>query len=372
MKGSSFDDKEHMLHALSLARRGLGNTWPNPAVGCVLVRNGHVVGRGWTQPGGRPHAETQALGQAGDAAREATAYVTLEPCSHYGKTPPCAQSLIDAGVQRVVAALHDPDERVSGRGFRMLEEAGITVSVGVCGQEAERLNAGYLLRQRVGRPWVTLKTATGLDGKIAMKSGESQWITGHSARLMVHRLRAEYDAVAVGIGTVLADNPTLTCRLSGWPGYSKGRVVFDSSLRLPLESVLASPTKCEPVWVIACAGKASTAAHQLLEAQGVNVIMAPNDGGGRPSLADALRLLSQASGLTRIFLEGGGGLAASFLKTGMVDEIVWFHAPLIIGGDGIPAIGEMDRQFLADVPRFQWIKTEMQEQDCVSFYERRE
>ncbi len=210
MKDGSFDDKEHMLHALSLARRGLGNTWPNPAVGCVLVRDGHVVGRGWTQPGGRPHAETQALAQAGRAARGAMAYVTLEPCSHYGKTPPCAQSLIDAGVCRVVAALHDPDERVSGRGFRMLEEAGITVSVGVCAQEAERLNAGYFLRQRVGRPWVTLKTATGLDGKIAMKSGESQWITGPSARHRVHRLRAEYDAVAVGIGTVLADNPTLT------------------------------------------------------------------------------------------------------------------------------------------------------------------
>ena len=372
MSNRASEDCEHMLSALSLARRGIGNTWPNPSVGCVLVREGRVVGRGWTQPGGRPHAETQSLKMAGSAARGATAYVTLEPCSHFGKTPPCAQALIDAGVQRVVAALLDPDERVSGRGMAMLQNAGVTVSVGTCATEAASLNAGYLLRQKTGRPWITLKIATSADGKIATRSGESQWITGESARLFVHRLRAEQDAVAVGIGTVLADNPALTCRLPGWQGYRKGRVVFDSQLRLPLESILASPTKEEPVWVIACEDKIDPSICRRLEGQGVCVIKAPNGGDGRPDLDEALKLLVKNSGITRLFVEGGGTVAAALLNAALVDTLIWFHAPRIIGGDGLSAVAALGKSTLAEAPRLQWMKTEQKDQDSVSFYERME
>ncbi len=204
------DDLRWMRTALELARRGVGNVWPNPAVGCVLVNGGRVVGRGWTQPSGRPHAETEALRRAGDLACGATAYVSLEPCSHWGRTPPCADALIAAGVRRVVVALEDPDPRVSGSGIRRLGEAGIRVDIGVSAAQAAEINAGFLTRQRLRRPLVTLKLATSLDGKIATAAGESQWITGAPARAYAHKLRAEHDAVMVGTGTALADDPQLT------------------------------------------------------------------------------------------------------------------------------------------------------------------
>src|SRR5579862_7078692 len=213
-----------MRGALSLARRGLGNTWPNPAVGCVLVREGRVVGRGWTQPGGRPHAETEALARAGRAARGATAYVTLEPCCHHGRTPPCADALIAAGLSRVVAAIEDPDPRVAGGGLARLRAAGLDVESGLCAAEAAEINAGFLSRLRLGRPLVTLKLATSLDGRIATASGESRWITGGPARERAHLLRATHDAILVGTDTVIADNPELTCRLPGLAGHSPVRV----------------------------------------------------------------------------------------------------------------------------------------------------
>ena len=209
------DDLGHMRAALALARRGLGRVAPNPAVGCILVRDGIVVGRGWTQPGGRPHAETEALRRAGAAAAGAVAYVTLEPCAHHGSTPPCADALIAAGVSRVVVAIEDPDPRVAGRGLARLTAAGISVETGVCADEAGRLNAGFLKRIEHGLPLVTLKLATSLDGKIATHAGESQWITGEDARARGHLLRAQTDAIMIGSGTAQIDNPLLTCRLPG-------------------------------------------------------------------------------------------------------------------------------------------------------------
>src|SRR5580700_4659831 len=226
-------DLGHMRTALGLARRGLGNTWPNPAVGCVIVKDGRVVGRGWTQKGGRPHAETEALARAGKGAKGATAYVSLEPCSHHGKTPPCAEALIAAGVSRVVAAVEDPDPRVSGRGIARLRAAGIAVEAGLCAAEAAELNAGFFCRVAQGRPLVTLKLAASLDGRIATPTGKSRWITGPAARERAHLLRAAHDAVLIGTGTALADDPQLTCRLPGLEARSPVRIVIDRTLRLP-------------------------------------------------------------------------------------------------------------------------------------------
>src|SRR5437764_12238002 len=239
-----------MRAALGLALRGLGNVWPNPAVGCVIVKEGRVVGRGWTQPGGRPHAETEALARAGEATRGATAYVTLEPCCHWGRTPPCTDALIAAGVRRVVVALEDPDPRVAGEGVRRLGAAGLHVDIGLGETEAAEINAGFFCRLRNGRPLVTLKLATSLDGRIATRRGESQWITGPPARERAHALRAGHDAIMVGTGTVLADDPQRTCRLPGLAHRSPVRVVIDRQLRIPPRMRLVSDARTVPTWVL--------------------------------------------------------------------------------------------------------------------------
>src|SRR5690349_11673310 len=242
-------DLEHMGAALSLAVRNLGQVWPNPAVGCVVVdAMGYVVGRGWTQRGGRPHAETEALAMAGERARGGTAYVTLEPCAHHGKTPPCVDALIAAGIARCVAALEDPDPRVSGGGFAKLREAGIEVEIGLLADAAREANVGFLTRVTTGRPFVALKLATSLDGRIATRSRESRWITGEEARAFGHLLRATHDAIAVGSGTVLADNPELTCRLKGLEDRSPVRLVFDRRGRVPTDSRIF--TGGAPTWII--------------------------------------------------------------------------------------------------------------------------
>ncbi|MGH7115700.1 MAG: bifunctional diaminohydroxyphosphoribosylaminopyrimidine deaminase/5-amino-6-(5-phosphoribosylamino)uracil reductase RibD, partial [Stellaceae bacterium] len=243
-----------MRTALALARRGLGAVWPNPAVGCVIISQGRVVGRGWTQPGGRPHAETEALRRAGGAARDATAYVSLEPCCHWGRTPPCADALIKAGVRRVVIALEDPDPRVAGNGIARLRAAGLAVEIGPGAEDAAEINAGFLTRQRLGRPLVTLKLATSLDGRIATGSGESQWITGPPARQRAHLLRARHDAVMVGTGTVLADDPELTCRLPGLGHRSPLRVVLDRRLRIPRSAHVIADARQSPTWVFTLSG----------------------------------------------------------------------------------------------------------------------
>jgi diaminohydroxyphosphoribosylaminopyrimidine deaminase/5-amino-6-(5-phosphoribosylamino)uracil reductase len=355
-----------MQAALALARRGLGNVWPNPAVGCVIVKDGVVVGRGWTQPGGRPHAETEALARAGTAAHGGTAYVTLEPCSHWGKTPPCADALIAAGIGRVVAAVEDPDPRVAGSGLARLRAAGIAVESGLCAGEASDINAGFFQRVRSGRPLVTLKLASTLDGRIATAAGESRWITGPAARERAHRLRAEHDAILVGTGTVLADDPELTCRLPGLLHASPVRVALDRQGRVPLDARLIANARETSTWVITGPDLCDDRQKALAES-GVAVIPSELAPGGHLDLAIALRRLGER-GLTRVLVEGGGQLAAALLRAGLVDRLTWFHAPLLLGGDALPAVAALGIDRLADAPRFERIAAERVGDDFMSVF----
>jgi diaminohydroxyphosphoribosylaminopyrimidine deaminase/5-amino-6-(5-phosphoribosylamino)uracil reductase len=345
-----------MRAALTLARRGLGTVWPNPAVGCVIVNDGRVVGRGWTQPGGRPHGETEALRRAGKAARGAIAHVSLEPCCHWGQTPPCVDALITAGVRRVVVALEDPDPRVAGEGLRRLRAAGLDVEVGLCSEEAAEVNAGFLSRLRLGRPLVTFKLATSLDGCIATATGESQWITGPPARERAHALRASHDAIMVGTGTVVADDPQLTCRLPGLGHRSPVRVVIDRHLRIPPASRIIADARRVPTWVLTLRS-ADPGRRARFLANRVTLIDVDDDGEGQNDLAAALRALGER-GITRLLVEGGAHLAAAFFRARLIDRLVWVHAPLVIGGEGIPAIAGFDLAALADAPAFERLSTE--------------
>jgi diaminohydroxyphosphoribosylaminopyrimidine deaminase/5-amino-6-(5-phosphoribosylamino)uracil reductase len=344
-----------MPAALALARRGLGNVWPNPAVGCVIVKDEAggpvIVGRGWTQPGGRPHAETEALARAGAAARGATVFVSLEPCNHHGKTPPCTEALIASGVARVVAATEDPDPRVSGSGLRRLAEAGIAVDCGVFRREAEELNAGYLMRARSGRPLVCLKTATTLDGRIAAHTGESRWITGPEARDRVHLMRARYDAVMVGVGTATADDPELTCRLPGlWPRQPV-RIVVDARLRLPLTAKLVRGAREIPTWIVT-RDDADGHRAEALEALGVELIRLPASESGYPDPKEMLGAIGKR-GVTRLLVEGGATVAAVLLRARLVDRIAWFRSGAVMGGDGIPAVEAYGVDALTDMAQFE-------------------
>jgi diaminohydroxyphosphoribosylaminopyrimidine deaminase/5-amino-6-(5-phosphoribosylamino)uracil reductase len=361
-------DLAHMCAALALARRNLGAVWPNPAVGCVIVKDGCVVGRGWTQKGGRPHAETEALARAGSAAAGATAYVSLEPCSHHGRTPPCAEALIAAGVARVVAAVEDPDSRVAGAGVAKFRAAGVAVETGLCADEAGELNAGFFSRIKDGRPLVTLKLATSLDGRIATSTGASRWITGAAARERSHMLRATHDAVLVGTGTALADDPQLTCRVPGLEDRSPVRVVIDRHLRLPATLRLLAEAKQAPTWLVtlSSADKASVLALARL---GVTVLAVAPDGAGSLDLSALLRRLGD-QGLTRLLVEGGGTLAAALLRAGLVDRLVWMRAPLLIGADGVPAIAALELRELAASPRFTLVSSEIAGGDVIDAYRR--
>ncbi len=342
-------DKRYMALAVSLGRRTQGVCWPNPAVGCVIVNGGRIVGRGWTQPGGRPHAETEALAQAQDAARGATAYVSLEPCAHQGQTPPCAQALIDAGVARVVSAIEDSDPRVAGQGFAMLRAAGIEVTSGVLADRAARDHAGFFKKTEQGRPFVTLKLASSFDGRIATSSGQSKWITGAEARRAVHAMRARHDAVMIGAGTARADDPSLTVRDLG-VAHQPVRVVVSRHLDVPLLGQLARTATEVPVWL--CHGPSPDAerarAWQGLGAKLISCAV-------RDHQVDPEDLLTQlaAAGLTRVFCEGGSALAASLLAADLVDELVGFTAGLAIGAEGLPAIGAMGLKQLNNAPRFE-------------------
>jgi diaminohydroxyphosphoribosylaminopyrimidine deaminase / 5-amino-6-(5-phosphoribosylamino)uracil reductase len=362
-------DLAHMRAALALARRGLGNVWPNPAVGCVLVAGGAVVGRGWTRPGGRPHAETEALRRAGPRAAAATAYVSLEPCSHWGETPPCAEALIAAGLCRVVVALEDPDSRVRGRGLARLGAAGVAVEVGLCRDEAAEVNAGFFSRVGRGRPLVTLKLATTLDGRIAMPGGESRWITGAPAWTRGHLMRARHDAVMVGIGTALADDPLLTCRLSGFDGRPPVRVVVDTRLRLPPEAQLVTSAAAAPSWVLT-ARPANPARRAALEERGAQVVEVEASADG-VDLAAAIEALA-ARGITRLLVEGGARLAAGLLRARLVDRLAWFHAPRLVGGDGIPAIAALGFAALAEAPAFEPVSTETVGGDVLTTFRARD
>jgi len=322
----SSQDIAYIRHALALARRGLGCVWPNPAVGCVLVKDGVIVARGWTQKGGRPHAEAVALQEAGEGARGACAYVSLEPCAHHGKTPPCAQALIDAGVSRVVVACGDPDERVSGRGVALLRAAGVEVLEGVCEQEARALNAGFFLRVEEKRPFVTLKTATSADSKIARADRSDPWITGSLARRHVHLMRSQSDAILVGVGTALADDPALTARLPGYD-HSLVRIILDRRCRLFSDAKLFHNIPHDPLWIVCEKGNW----NKELEQKG-SVGIEVDD-----LRVETILPLLAGRGITRLFVEGGAQIYESFLQAGMVDELLCYRAPYEIGPEGLAA-----------------------------------
>lgn len=357
-----------MQLALTLGRRGLGNAWPNPAVGAVVAKDGIVLGRGWTQPGGRPHAETEALQRAGDAARGATLYVTLEPCSHHGRTPPCADAIIAAGIARVVSALGDPNPKVAGDGYARLRAAGIAVTDGLCADEARRDHAGHIRRILDGRPHVMLKLAVSADGKAALPGRKPVQITGEEARARVHLMRAMNDAILVGIGTVLADDPALTCRLPGMLKASPVRVVLDPALRLPPTSQLVASAIERPVWVIAAAD-APSEREELLSERGVGVIRTARGDGGL-DLPEVLHALSER-GITRLIVEGGPSVAASFLRADLVDEAVLLHGPATIGPDGVDALDGLPLDTLTASSGLRLAGTEMIGDDRLERYERR-
>jgi diaminohydroxyphosphoribosylaminopyrimidine deaminase/5-amino-6-(5-phosphoribosylamino)uracil reductase len=336
-----------MAHALRLAARGLGNVWPNPAVGCVIVKDGIVVGRGWTQPGGRPHAEVRALEQAGPLAEGATAYVSLEPCAHHGVTPPCAEALIAARVSRVVTALTDPDPRVSGKGHAMLRAAGIAVTEDVLTPEATHLNAGFLKRVTQGLPFVTLKLAASLDGRTATASGESRWITGPEARRKVHAMRLSHDAVMVGSGTALADDPDLSVRDMG-AVRQPVRIVLDRLLRHSPESRLGRTASAHSVWLLH-GPTAPEAARKAWEATGATLIET-SETEGHLDLTAALKTLA-TKGLTRILSEGGSTVAAALVQARLVDELAMFSGGVLIGSEGHSTLGALDNTKLALAPR---------------------
>jgi diaminohydroxyphosphoribosylaminopyrimidine deaminase / 5-amino-6-(5-phosphoribosylamino)uracil reductase len=333
------DDQRFMTLALTLGRRGLGRTWPNPAVGAVIVKDGVIVGRGWTQAGGRPHAEIEALRRAGAAASDATfgatMYVTLEPCSHHGKSPPCADAVVAAGITRVVSALEDPNPEVAGAGHARLRAAGIRVDVGVGADEARRDHAGHILRMTAGRPRVMLKLAISADGKAASTGRRPVAITSDAVRDRVHLLRAESDAIMIGIGTALADDPLLTCRLPGMEKRSPLRIVLDGMLRLLLDSRLVQTARETPLWVIA-GPDAPHAAEEALRAKGVEVFRV-GVAGKRPDVMAVLKLLA-ARGITRLMVEGGPTLAAALIAADLVDAAVLFHSAKVVGDDGIDAL----------------------------------
>lgn len=364
------DDERFMALALALGRRGLGRTWPNPAVGAVVVRDdgaGPIVGRGWTQPGGRPHAETEALAWAGDAARGATLYVTLEPCSHHGRTPPCVDAILKSGVARVVSAIADPNPQVAGAGHWRLAENGVVVEVGIGAEEARRAHAGHIRRITEGRPHTILKLAVSADGKAGLSGRRPVAITGEPALARVHMMRAMSDAVLTGIGTVLSDDPLLTCRLPGMADRSPMRVVLDSRLRLPLDRRLVGTAREVPVWV-ATSETASTERERALRERGVEVLRAgPVD--GILDLQTTLKALADR-GITRLMIEAGPIVSAAFVRADLVDEAVLFRSPKRIGPDGIDALEGLSLDALTASPRLVMTNTETAGADTVAHFRR--
>jgi diaminohydroxyphosphoribosylaminopyrimidine deaminase/5-amino-6-(5-phosphoribosylamino)uracil reductase len=361
-------DRRFMQLALTLGRRGLGRTWPNPAVGAVVVKDGIIVGRGWTQPGGRPHAEPVALSQAGDAARGATLYVTLEPCSHIGRSPPCTEAVIASGIARVVAATEDPNPDVAGQGFAKLRAAGIAVDVGLEGTEGAYVHAGHFRRVRDGRPHVILKLAVSVDDKIGAAGGEPVAITGEAARARVHLLRAQSDAILVGIGTVLADDPLLTCRLPGMEARSPVRVVLDRALRIPGDSRLVHSARETPLWVMTSELAEAPAAAKL-GAAGAQVIRIPTTPAPGFDLPGVLRALA-GKGITRLLVEGGSHVAASFVAADLVDEAWLLRGPAAIGDDGVNALDALPLTAITQSPAFRVRASEALGKDTLTIYER--
>jgi diaminohydroxyphosphoribosylaminopyrimidine deaminase / 5-amino-6-(5-phosphoribosylamino)uracil reductase len=362
-------DQRFMQLALTLGRRGQGSTWPNPAVGAVVVKDGVIIGRGWTQPGGRPHAEPEALKRAGGAARGATLYVTLEPCSHIGKSSPCADAIIAAGIARVVSAIEDPNPEVAGQGHAKLRAAGISVDIGLGAADAARDHAGHFRRMRDSRPHVILKLAVSSDDKIGAAGRKPVAISGEAAKARVHLLRAQCDAVLVGIGTVRADDPLLTCRLPGMEARSPVRVVLDRNLRIPGSSRLVHSARETPLWVMT-SNLAEAAAAMKLGAAGAQVIRlaaaTPPPGLDLPAV---LRALSK-KGITKLLVEGGARVALSFVAAGLVDEVWLLRGADPVGADGVAALEALPLTSITQSPSFRLRASESLEKDTLIIYER--
>jgi diaminohydroxyphosphoribosylaminopyrimidine deaminase/5-amino-6-(5-phosphoribosylamino)uracil reductase len=332
------DDARFMQLAFTLGRRGLGNTWPNPAVGAVIVKDGVIVGRGWTQPGGRPHAEVEALRQAKKNAQGATLYVTLEPCSHQGKSPPCADAIIKAGITRVVSALEDPNPEVAGQGHEKLRSKGIAVEVGLGAEEARRAHAGHIMRVTNKRPHVLLKLAVSADGKAGLAGRKPAAITGDAAWTRVFQLRAASDAILVGIGTILSDNPQLTCRLPGMEERSPVRVILDATLKLPLSTSVVATVRDTPTWVFT-SSKPSAIAEEILQQKGCKVFRV-GDAQGQLNLGEVLKVLAE-QGITRLMVEGGPKVAGAIAAANLVDELALLRGEKTIGDTGIDPLDNM-------------------------------
>jgi diaminohydroxyphosphoribosylaminopyrimidine deaminase / 5-amino-6-(5-phosphoribosylamino)uracil reductase len=369
-KQSKAADARFMQLALTLGRRGQGRTWPNPAVGAVVVKDGVVVGRGWTQPGGRPHAEPEALKRAGEAARGATLYATLEPCSHFGKSPPCVDAIIAAGIARVVSAIEDPNPEVAGQGHAKLRAAGIKVDIGLGAAEAAHDHAGHFSRIRDKRPHVILKLAVSSDDRIGAAGNKPVAITGEAAKARVHLLRAQCDAILVGIGTVLADDPLLTCRLPGMEARSPVRVVLDRALRISGTSKLVRSARATPLWVMTSNLSEAPAAMKL-GAAGAQVIRVATTNAPPPGL-DLLAVLHALAerGITRLLVEGGARVASSFVAAGLVDEVWLLRGVNPVGADGVPALDALPLSALTESPTFKRRASETLQNDRLTIYER--
>ncbi|MFO1089631.1 MAG: bifunctional diaminohydroxyphosphoribosylaminopyrimidine deaminase/5-amino-6-(5-phosphoribosylamino)uracil reductase RibD [Hyphomicrobiales bacterium] len=371
MAEPSADDRRHMAHAIMLARRGLGTTADNPAVGCVIVdRQGNVAGLGWTAPGGRPHAEIVALAQAGGAAQGGTAYVTLEPCNHHGRSPPCTLALLTAGVKRVVVAALDPHPSARG-GADALRTRGVAVEAGVLAAEAEQVLAGFLTRLVKNRPQVILKLAVSADGSIAARSGVRTQITGPRASDRVHLMRAEADAVMVGANTVIVDDPLLTCRLPGMEDRSPPRLVVDSALRTPVSSKLVRSAKQVPLRVFH-GQHASPNAVAALSAAGVRLDAIAAERGEDGIDLDAVFAILGTEGCNTVLVEGGAALAASLLARDLVDGIALFRSPKPLGEEGVPALAQGSlAETVAPTGRFELTGEELLGDDVLRQYRRK-
>jgi diaminohydroxyphosphoribosylaminopyrimidine deaminase/5-amino-6-(5-phosphoribosylamino)uracil reductase len=366
-------DDRLMAAALSIGRRNLGQTFPNPAVGALIVRFEEgkpvIVARGFTARGGRPHAETEAIRSAGAAARGATTYVTLEPCAHHGRTPPCATAIINAGIARAVVAVEDPNPEVKGRGIAQLRSAGVEVTLGVGARQAEMVHAGHFRRMIDGRPHVILKIAMSADGKTALPGRRPAAISCPASRAEAHMLRATSDAILVGIGTVIADDPMLNCRLPGMADRSPVRIVLDAKLRLPIKSNLVRTAREIPLWVVTTSA-ASRDAQEALEAAGVEIVRANAAASGRVDLVDALQLLA-GRGITRVLVEGGPLLSAALVESDLVDEAILVRSPHPLGADAVDALEGLALTALTESERLEVIGRRMAGIDTLTHYFRR-
>lgn len=354
------NDQYYMQLALDLAASARGNTNPNPLVGAVIVKKGVIVGTGLHRKAGEPHAEVHAFRMAGEHAKGATLYVTLEPCSHFGKTPPCANLVKDSGVTRVVVAMQDPNPEVAGRGINLLREAGIEVEVGVLEQEANRLNERFIHNMLTARPFIVSKFAMTLDGKLATATGHSQWITGDTARADVHQIRHEMDGILVGVGTVLADDPMLTTRLADFEGKNPVRIILDSTLKTPLNAQVANTKNARTI--IVCANEVNAEKIAQLQEHGVELIQVAQNAAGL-DLEEALQALYKM-GITDILVEGGGNINASFLRMGLIDKYMVYVAPKVLGGRNsvTPFTGE-DVEYMDAAELLQFTAVDMYGED---------